>query len=520
MPPRAPCHVPPHRTGTVWPPHATRRLKRSLTTRQASYFLTRQCLVRSYGSAMANRERAIVVGGGVAGLACAACLREHFDEVLILDQGDPPRPDTVRRHAPQGAHFHYLVRGGLLALEELLPGIRDSLQEGVHHPSDSIGDVLIYLRGEYRPRFASERRVYFQTRPQLEAKMQRYVAALGGVSFRYGVKVTGIVADHLQNRVGGVTVGDETILASLIVDATGRGTRFPEWLGCQGFERAPVDRVNIELGYATRLYRRSGGSDFNFDLHFQAGSPERQSRGAALCRLGPEDWQLTLVGYGEGRPPADEQGFEDFLEQLPADAVAVARRTLVPKSAISTYQFKASLWRRYDLLRSPPAGFLAIGDAVCSVDPKFGHGMSKAIQEALTLRNLLRRRIPVVELPGLQYRRARRHTLTPWLIAAAEGFQMKHVTGDTPPGLGLLQWYLGAMVDASAHSRTVHEAAVDILALERPLEAGLHPRILSRVMLHRLRALARRVLVRGIVPSSVEPRREAGVSATHHDGPP
>jgi 2-polyprenyl-6-methoxyphenol hydroxylase-like FAD-dependent oxidoreductase len=442
---------------------------------------------------MPSNKRAIVVGGGIAGLACAAALREHFGEVVVLEQGEPVSPDAVRRYAPQGAHFHYLVRGGLLALEELLPGFDKECSDSGMRKSDSIGDVLVYLRGAYKPRFPSGRQVYFQSRPQLEARVQERVRALPGVSLRYAERVTGVLAEQSTNQVLGVRLGEDTLAADLVIDASGRGSRFPAWFEELKFNRARVDQVNIQLGYATREYTLAGDTEPDFDLHFQVGAPERWSQGGALCRLDAAHWQITLAGYCGKHPPRDAAGFEDYLQQLPAAALADARQHLVPTTDVTTYQFKASQWRRYDLLKRPPTGFIALGDAVCSVDPKFGHGMSKALQEVVVLRDLLRAEYSALHLARVHYQRTKRYIDAPWLIAAAEAFRMHEVTGDAPQGLRLLQWYLAAMQDAASRSKAVHQATVDILALERPLESGLRLPILARVLLDKLRAITGRL---------------------------
>ena len=45
-----------------------------------------------------------------------------------------------------------------------------------------------------------------------------------------------------------------TMDTHLVVDASGRHSRLPQWLSDEGFAVPPVATVNSKLGYATRMY--------------------------------------------------------------------------------------------------------------------------------------------------------------------------------------------------------------------------------------------------------------------------
>jgi flavin-dependent dehydrogenase len=50
----------------------------------------------------------------------------------------------------------------------------------------------------------------------------------------------------------------------------------------------------------------------------------------------------------------------------------------------------ANRWHRYDRMQRFPANFCSVGDAVSSVNPIYGQGMTKAAIHAMHLRELLR----------------------------------------------------------------------------------------------------------------------------------
>ncbi|WP_280433180.1 FAD-dependent oxidoreductase [Nocardia brasiliensis] len=59
-----------------------------------------------------GRAKAIVIGGGIAGLLAARVLAEHYTEVLVLDRDAEPGPEIRRRGVPQTFHLHQMLPRG------------------------------------------------------------------------------------------------------------------------------------------------------------------------------------------------------------------------------------------------------------------------------------------------------------------------------------------------------------------------------------------------------------------------
>jgi phytoene dehydrogenase-like protein len=68
--------------------------------------------------------RALVVGGGIGGLAAAGALAPYFREVEVFDRDNLPTSARSRVGTPQDRHSHGLLAGGLEALGEIYPASR------------------------------------------------------------------------------------------------------------------------------------------------------------------------------------------------------------------------------------------------------------------------------------------------------------------------------------------------------------------------------------------------------------
>ena len=61
--------------------------------------------------------RAVVIGGGYAGLATARVLADFFAEVVILEQDAADEEVGVHPHVPQGYHAHAVMAKGAEVME-------------------------------------------------------------------------------------------------------------------------------------------------------------------------------------------------------------------------------------------------------------------------------------------------------------------------------------------------------------------------------------------------------------------
>lgn len=349
--------------------------------------------------------RAVVLGGGFAGVLAAAVLARHVDDVIVIESDHYPADLRARRGLPQSRHSHVLVAGGARALQELLPGTLEALFARGAHRRRLPGDALILAAAGWFRRLDTEAYLISCSRGLLDQVVRR--RALGAVSTWTGTQALGLVGD--ASRVTGVSVRregapSETIEADLVVDATGRRSKAPRWLAEIGVAEIEEVTVSSGLAYSTRVYQAPpelAGETPAIMIHPRPASG-RPGQGATLFPIEGDRWIVTLTGTRGGEPPVDEQGFADFARSLRDPIVAELMAAATPLGGIRPYRDTSNRRRFVERVRLP-AGFVAIGDAVVAVNPVHSHGMSVAALSALRLdRELTRRGIGPSAFPWLQ----------------------------------------------------------------------------------------------------------------------
>lgn len=375
-----------------------------------------------------QQPAAVVLGGSVAGLLTAYVLAERFSPVVIVERDRLPAGSQHRRGVPQGRQIHALLAGGQQAVEELLPGISADLGREGAPLGDPLADMQVCFNGHRFLRAPSGLTLVSASRPLLEDHIRRRVLAVPTIRLLDDCDVGGLIADH--GAIRGVRVlrrahdsVEEVITASLVVDATGRGSRLPRWLADLGYRPPTEEQLPVNLSYATRNYRLPvaslGGAYGVLD-----GPRPGRPRGMALAKLEDEKWMLTLVGLQRNDPPVSPKGFEEFLASVGDAEVSALIAGAQPLDDPVAFRFPASRRRRYERT-AMPAGLLVVGDSLCSFNPIYGQGISVAALEAVNIRRqfrhgtqrdtgrMMRDLARIVQVPWMMTRSADRPFLTP-----------------------------------------------------------------------------------------------------------
>jgi 2-polyprenyl-6-methoxyphenol hydroxylase-like FAD-dependent oxidoreductase len=442
---------------------------------------------------MSGRGDAVVIGAGIAGLLAARVLADHFERVTVVERDRLPDGPELRAGVPQARHVHVLLLDGVRLLERLFPGLEAELATAAAVAVDWTSDVWLFNFGAWKPHVPSGRRSHLTSRALLEWIIRRRVSVIPNVAFSDLTDVTGLITDPSRGRVAGIAVRprggsgtDRTLDTDLVVNAAGRDSKAAAWLAAAGFAVPNETRVNAHLGYATRLYRPPAGLDAPWKALVVSATPPA-SQGAVLMPLDDERWIVTLAGSGEDQPPTDEAGFDAFLRALPTPLVADAVADAVPISSVIGYRRTENVLRDYAALPGKPDGFLSIGDAVCSLNPVYGQGMTVAARGAMALDACLREGTRGTnggdELTHRFHRRLPKAFADPWLLATGEDLRYPATTGASPTlAMRLVRPYLDRVFAASRDDPDAYRTVVDVVHLLRPPLALFGPRVAASVL--------------------------------------
>ena len=435
-------------------------------------------------------ERAVVLGGSMAGLLAARVLSDHYERVTIVERDALPDGSEHRPGVPQARHTHGMLACGARILERLLPGITAQVTPPDARDNDALRSGRWFNNGVFAAQAESGLEGFGVTRPLLESAVRQRVHDLPNVDVIDGhagqaliAAGSRVVGARIRPRGGGA---ESELAADFIVDATGRASRAPAWLAALGYEPPDEDTVEVGLGYATRFYRRSPADlDGDFIVNVAAVPPNRRM-GIALAVEG-DRWIVTLAGLLGDHPPLDDEGFLVFAAGLPTRVIHDLIQRIEPLTDAVRTRFPAHRRVRYERLKRVPDRFVAVGDAVASFNPVYGQGMSVAAQEAELLDGLLGES-RVDGLPRRFYRAAAKTIDVPWDIAVGNDLRFPEVEGPRSPRVRLVNRYVGRLQRVAAHDPAVARAFFEVGNLVAPPTSLLRPGIAMRVLAGSVRA--------------------------------
>jgi 2-polyprenyl-6-methoxyphenol hydroxylase-like FAD-dependent oxidoreductase len=428
-------------------------------------------------------EHALVIGGSVAGLMTARVLARHYARVTVIDRDVLPADSRHRKGVPHGLHAHGLLARGRELLESYFPGLTDDLAAQGALKGDLLADCVWFNHGVYLKQERSGLTGLLVSRPLLESYVRQRVAALRNVRLLEGCEALNPTFDPDTGRIMGVEVDRDreryVLDADLVVDAAGRGSRAPDWLQALGYEVPSAEKVEVGIGYTTRLYRRkpehAGGK---LAVVVRGGAPDYRF-GVALAQE-DDSWIVSTGGYFGDAAPRDEEGLRAFVRSLPARELGEIVGSAEPISSFRAYRFAASVRRRYERLARFPAGYLLIGDALCSFNPSYGQGMTTAALEATALDECLAGGTEA--LARRFFRAAARIIDIPWQIAVGNDLAHPQVVGKRAPMGRFFGWYVGKLHRAAARDGLLGTRFLEVANLMATPTALLAPEIALRVM--------------------------------------
>ena len=429
-------------------------------------------------------DHAVVLGASMAGILAARVLADRYTRVTILERDRLPAVGVRRRGVPQDRHIHALQTRGVRAIESLFPGTVDELLCQGAVIGDWGRDTRLCFGGHRLQPVDAGLDMLAVSRPLLEGHLRARLVTRTSVRIRDGVDVRGLVLDQRRGAVTGVRVlprrdgsTEERLDAALVVDATGRGSRLPQWLRAAGYEAPESRETGLEVTYTSCRFPRRP-DDTESAILISAAPPGR--RGGGAFAVEGDSWIVTLGGVQGEQAPTDIDGFVAWAATLPFPDLHELVRDREPLGDPVLMRYPTGRRLRYDRLERFPEGLAVLGDALCSFNPVYGQGMTVAASEALALGRALdvtRDRI------GLRLLAECRQVVDDaWSMAAGGDARYVPPPGGPSRRARIEAGYQQRLLRVAAVDATVARAFCQVLTMvDRPASL-LRPGIVARVL--------------------------------------
>ncbi|ORB42970.1 2-polyprenyl-6-methoxyphenol hydroxylase-like oxidoreductase [Mycobacterium paraseoulense] len=431
-------------------------------------------------------HHAVVLGASMGGLLAARVLADFYHSVTIIERDNPPEVAGNRRGVPQGRHIHLLWGRGSRVLDGLFPGFSAELIAAGAPSFD--GDLSkIYINTGGHPLPPSGRIKNFSlltpSRPMLECHVRRRLLALRNVNMLAEHDFVQPTCTAAQDRVTGALVrshatgAQKELEADLVVDATGRGARTPTFLETMGYGRPAEDCLDVRLAYSSQSLRLP--PDALRETAVIVGPVAGRPTGVGILRNENNSWMFTVSGMAGREPPSGLPEMFSYIEEFAPAHVVAAMREGEPLGAVVGHRLPTSRWRRYDKMRRFPRGLLVLGDAICSLNPIYGQGMTVAALEALALQRCLQR--GEADLARHFFGAAAKIVDDAWQLATGADLSLPEVEGPRPLPVRIINNYVGRVQATAERDIVVAERLSSVVGLiERPGRL-LSPMIMARV---------------------------------------
>jgi 2-polyprenyl-6-methoxyphenol hydroxylase-like FAD-dependent oxidoreductase len=426
----------------------------------------------------------------MAGLVTARILSDYFDKVVVIERDNLPRNRSPRKSVPQGQHIHNLLARADEILERLFPGLFDDLLERGAVKLDWSADTRWHHHGVWKVNGQSGVESYFMSRPLLEWRVRAHLQERPNVEIRPSHRVTELLTNEAKTAVTGIAFEStkergtrQLLYADLVVDNSGRGSRVVKWLEALGYPEPPISIINVDVVYATRIFRPKSMPEWKA-LLILAPPPEKRSGG--IFTIEDDQWMVTLFGYHGDHPPADNEGWLKFAKSFCEKDIYEAIANAEPVTDVVTHRFPHSQWRHFEKMAHFPDNLIVLGDAVSSFNPIYGQGMTSATLQAEVLETELSKRTAAGgDLTGLSQsvqKEIAKVVAEPWQAVASEDFRYAETTGDKMPAARFINWYSRRVHRAAQKDLAVMKAFLRVMHMQAKVPTLFAPNILFRVL--------------------------------------
>ena len=365
----------------------------------------------------------LVLGGGVIGLSTAMILTRQGHSVTVFERDTEPLPGSPeeawetweRRGVAQFRQAHYVHASGKRLLDSHLPEVNEALLRVGCITFDLLTTMPPSIT-DRTPREGDERFITITgRRPTIEHAVATVAEKV--VSVRRGVSVVGLVtgnpAANGVPHVTGVRIAEgEDVSADLIIDATGRRSKLPNWLEAIGARRPIEEAEDSGFLYYTRFFRSTTG-----ELPiYRAGLNTYFDSFSVLTLPGDAGaWSVTLfISSGDKalKKFRDPKLWTALVAACPLHAHWLDGE---PITDVLPMAGTTDRYRRFVVDDVPVAtGIVSIGDAWACTNPLLGRGIAMGLMHAFGTAEVVRQHLDDPLALALAHDSMTETRVTPW----------------------------------------------------------------------------------------------------------
>lgn len=451
---------------------------------------------------------AVVIGGGITGLAATLVLSQRGARVTVLER-DPELPTRTasaafdqwkRAGAPQVRHSHVFLGRLRNLLRDHYPDLLQALLDHGARELRSTERPPAPLHG-LPPEPGDDDLIPLAVRrTTFEWVLRRHVLRNPGVRFVAGANVRGLVATPTERpTVWAVRYeheGAECVLRGhYFIDASGRRSPAPQWLAELG-AAAPEERQESSgIVYYTRFYRfRPGASEPPPSEHPTAGDFNFVKY--AVFPADDRTFSITLavpLAFPRLKILAEAAAFDTMVREIPGIAPWVDPAVATPigeaRRPVQAMGGLVNRLRRFVDEQGPLAPRLfVLGDAAYCTNPLYGRGCSQGFLHAHFLAEALERFPGDPRAVALAVDRRARAEIEPFYRASilADRDAVRRAEGRQPKDLaGRLRqrFFEEGVVIAMRCDPVVFRATLRMMnMLETPEQAFGKPEVITRTL--------------------------------------
>lgn len=356
-----------------------------------------------------TKENIGVIGAGICGLCTALALSSKGYQVTVYERDvAPPQGDAdqaffewQRRGAAQFRHPHAFLAVMCNLMQQNYPELVENFWEAGARKVTFAEMLPDEMKESYVPEPGDDEMwLLMCRRATMETVLRRYVENRPNVTINNRSNIVGMEAsvEEGQITVSGIKLqierGDtETVIHDVIVDASGRNSKFPGWLTDLG-ATIDVEDDDAEIVYYTRHFKikpgekeppRSGKDRSAGDLgYIKFGVfPGDNGHFAVILCLPNHETELREA-------VKDPERFNQICCAIPGLYPWVNEDKAIPTTSSFGFGNIHAVWKHFVKEGKPVAqNYFAVGDAAVRTNPLYGRGCSTGIIHAHLLADLL-----------------------------------------------------------------------------------------------------------------------------------